>query len=195
MISRLSSPASASISIAVRAMATPVFMSSVPGPQRRAFPAGSGAMRQGMCLRVPRGHTVSKCPSRRMGFSLLPARGRGPKRASSTLPKARWRCSLTRPPRVRMCWAASATQASTADFSSEGDSARTSARVSSTSAALLAARAGQQGAHGDGRSGNSGHGKIVLGRNKPFRFYAGERGTQESNTESDRLSRRGVQGS
>ena len=60
-ISRRSRSASMSSSIAVKAMATPAFMSSVPGPQ-----SGRRATRQGMVLSVPSGQTVSRWPRSRM---------------------------------------------------------------------------------------------------------------------------------
>src|ERR1035437_3671448 len=130
-ISRSSEPASASISMAVKAMATPAFMSSVPGPHRRPW-----ATRQGMVLSVPSGHTVSMCPRSSARFT-HPYLRRGPNRASITSPKARCRWVLTRPPSARACAATSAPQASTAALSSEGDSARTSVWIISSSADSL----------------------------------------------------------
>lgn len=142
-----------SISMAVKAMATPAFMSSVPDPHRRP-----SAIRQGMVLSVPSGQTVSRCPSSRMRLaprsSPLPALGAfGPKRASSTLPNPRWRCSFTRPPKATACAAASATQASTADLFSEGDSARTSCSIRLSSARSLRRAPASSARIGTGSSG------------------------------------------
>ena len=66
-------PSRASARMAARAMATPAFMSRIPGPKKRP-----SRLRQGMVPSVPRGQTVSRWPSSRMG--LRPPRA-GPKRS------------------------------------------------------------------------------------------------------------------
>ena len=83
-------PSCASARMAASAMATPDFISSTPGPKKRP-----SRLRQGMVRSVPRGQTVSRWPSSRMGLRGLRA---GPKRSSRTSPKCFCRCSLTRPP-------------------------------------------------------------------------------------------------
>ncbi len=96
-ISRSSSPASVSISIAVRAIATPPSYPACPGPT--AVPRASG---RACVFSVPNGHTVSRCPSSSTR-SLRRAFDFGPNRASSTSPNALCRCSFTRPPSPFAC--------------------------------------------------------------------------------------------
>ncbi len=146
MISRRSRLASASISRAVSAMATPAFMSSVPGPQSRP-----PLRRHGMVFKVPNGQTVSRWPRRRMGLAVSRVGvERGPKRASSALPWCCCRCNLTRPPSCLSVRGGECDAGVDCGFRVGGRLGLNEFAGEIEKRALFAARPGEQGAHGDG---------------------------------------------
>ena len=100
-----------------------------------------------------------------MGFG-LPDLVSGPKRASRTLPNARWRWSLTRPPRDLAWSAARAMQASTRGFVVGGRLGVDEALGEVEQGWLLAAGSGQQGAHGNRRRDRT-------DIQRPFRVFPG----------------------